>query len=168
MATEKLLPNAKTGWTGPVTNIDEGVASADGLICSVTNTTSMRVDFFPSAVADGDTVTAVRPKVRARSTTVGGTDNINVDLYIGGVKKGTTQTTALTASFVDLSFNNAGWDVDWTAAEMDGIQLDIFINHTGEAQPIASEVDAIDLDITFTLGPLVIVPGFNVDHYGVF
>jgi hypothetical protein len=152
VANEKLNFNTyDSGWTsGAIGDVDEAVASADGAVISTTikNDTAL-MGLTASVVEDADTVTAIDIVVRAR-TTGSGVDSLGVELLIGGVVQGVRQDILLTASFQNLTFSDANWDTDRTAAEMDGAEVRLHARQGGMPVDAGHEVDCGDIDVVFT------------------
>lgn len=157
MATEKLLPNGDDGgWTGggAFGDIDEGIASADAAVLAAgADNEDVEIDLDPSGVEDADTVTEITVTIRARTTSAQA-DRLLVDLLIGGTPQGTQQVgAALGAGFASETFTDVGWDVDRTAAEMDGAQWRIRADQTGMPGAVGHEIDAMDTDIAYDPPP---------------
>lgn len=154
MTIETLLPNGDdSGWpTGSFLDIDEGIASADGSIMATTTTDDvLDVDLDDSAIADADTVNSVTIKIHGR-TNGAGTDMFMVDLLIGGVPQGVQQTGSnLGGSMATESFNDTGWNIDWTAAQLDGMQVRVTASQTAMPATVGHEIDAIDVDVDYTV-----------------
>jgi hypothetical protein len=155
MASDKLLPNGDdSGWpTGTFADIDEGIASADGSVMSTTvDDDVLLLDLTATAVADADTVTQVDIVVRAREGAgSAGNNRVGAILVIGGVEQGTEQSSAnMTTTFANYTFNVAGWNSDWTQAQLNGAQVRIWARQVGKAESATWEVDAVDVDITYT------------------
>jgi len=157
MTVETLFPNGDDGgWpTGGFANIDEGIASADGLTyeTSIDNDVTV-IDLDDSAIADADTVNSVTVKIRAKDTGSGGKNSLIVDLLIGGVGQGPITSGVLNNAYGTYTFVDAvNWDQDWTAAQLDGMQLEITANQTGKGEAADWQIDAIDVDIDYTAAP---------------
>ena len=154
MAVETLFPSGDdNGWpTGDWTDIDEGIAAADAAILGATTDPDVvLIDLDDSAIADADTVNSVTVKIRAKDTGSGGKNFLDVDLFIGGVGQGVVRTAALGNSYATFTLTDAvNWDVDWTAAQLDGMQLQITSIQTGKAVSATWEIDAIDVDVDYT------------------
>lgn len=155
MATEKLLPDGDdNGWpTGDVVDVDEGIASADGAFMATTIDDDVVIfDLGPSAIVDVDTVTGITIVIRALSTGSGGKDKLAVALRIDGTDRAQVSTPNLSGSFVDYTLNDADWNQDWTAAQMDGAQVRVRADQTGMGTAATWEVDCFDVDVVFTPG----------------
>lgn len=177
MSEETLVPNGDdSGWpTGTFADLDEGIASADGLVMSTDADGEgdvLNLDFTDSGVVDGDTVTnidiVVRAKIASGPTT---SDTLHVDLLFGGVPVGTQQATGtLTDSFQNFTLNDGGvWNGDRTAAEMDGLQVRLTPAQAGMPVTLQWDVDVVDVVITFTpasVGSPVIMAMLQSDQYG--
>jgi len=155
MAEEILRPNGTysgTGWTGTgsllATSSDTGIASdSDG------EGDVVRIDFDASGLSDGDTITDVSIQVRAWVDTDGGDESVTVDLVIGGTGQGGVAGTVgeLSVSPATLTArSNVAWDTDWTAAQLDGLQVDITGNQAGMPTNNVWNVDTVWVVITYT------------------
>ena len=157
MALDTLLPNGDdSGWpTGAFADIDEGIASADAAVMSTTiDDNVLIVDLTTTTITDADTVNSVTVKVHGRSTGSGGKDTFTVDFQIGGVDQGGPQVTAdLTGSHATYTLTDAAWDSDWTAAQLNGATLKIQATQTGKPTAATWEIDAIDVDVDYTVPP---------------
>lgn len=142
------------GWpTGTWEDIDESIASADGAVLS-TNTGDdvVIIDVGDFDIDDADTVDLVFLNVRARDTGSGGKNKIAIDLDFGG--GGILEVVPadnLTNSFVTYLYGDALWNVDWTAAQMNNLQLIIRAGQTGMPTAADWEIDAIDIEALITL-----------------
>ncbi len=174
MAEESLLPNGDdAGWTtGGWDDINELVSAANDSDFIQTATDGegevIDLDLVDSALADADTITSVEVNLRAIRDTAGVGGFLTVALLIGGASQGNAVTTALTESFADyLLLNNVGWDSDWTAAELDGMQIRVTASQSGKAVPVQMSVSALDVLITYTpasAGPDPAVFGHHQAH----
>lgn len=154
MATETLVPSGDdNGWpTGNWDNIEETIASADGLTLETNiDDDVVRIDLTDSAITDGDTVNSVTVNIRAKDTGSGGKNSLAVDLVIGGTGQGEVVGGVMNNSYATYTFTDAvNWDVDWTAAQLDGMQLDVRADQTGKAETADWQIDAIDVIIDYT------------------
>jgi len=143
--------NAQGSWLGEIADIAEAIADADGFtIFTIVDNDTVDLGLDDSVVEDADTVNTVTIKVHARSIS-GGKDQLAVDLLIGGVVQGTQQNTGnLTGSFVTYTLTDAGWDSDWTAAELDGMEARFTAETTGMPHTPDTDIDCIDVDIDYT------------------
>jgi len=154
MAIETLLANGyDNGWTsGALDDIDNGVDTPDGnsIVANTTqNGETALIDFANTAITDADTVNTVT--VRIRELTAGsGNDRNRVNLLVSSVGQGQTDGALLGASFNDASYTNGGWDSDWTAAEIDSIQVTVLNRQTGMGATPGHTIDEIELEIDFT------------------
>lgn len=154
MATETLNPNAiqsQGSWTGVITDIDEAISGADGsTMDSVVDADPLDLDCTDSAVEDADTVTGIT--ITARAKKIGSNnDSLAVTLLIGGVGQGTVNGANLGTSFTNEAFNDAGWDVDRSAADMDGLEIRIQTRTTGMPHSPDIQFDCADVDVAFDL-----------------
>jgi hypothetical protein len=161
MAEEILNPNGTysgTGWTGTGSNITEGIASADGNEISSDSdgeADTVTIDIEPSALTDADTITNVSIVVRARVTTNGGDESITVNLVVDSSAQTAVAGTPgeLNASHQTLaSRNDATWNTDWTAAQLDALQVTVVGAQTGMPDPNVWHIDTLDVVITYTPG----------------
>jgi len=156
VATEKLnISGWDSGWpTGYVANVDESVASADGQAVSTSMDNDVVIfDLDASVIDDVDVVTDIGITVRAMfedEPAPSNTGSLTVALLIGGVSQGSESTGDLTDSQANYVLSNAGWDSDWTAAQLAGMQVRVTSSTpSDDGDPIWS-LDCIDVDITFT------------------
>jgi len=154
MAIETLFPNGDDGgWpTGNAGNIDEGIASADGATLETSiDDDVVIVDLDNTAIVDADTVNSVTVKIRAKDTGSGGKNSLIVDLLIGGVGQGAVTGGNMNNAYATYTFNDVtNWDVDWSAAQLNGMQLHITANQVGKGEAADWQIDAIDVDIDYT------------------
>jgi len=154
MTIENLFPNGDdNGWpTGDWTDIEESIASADGATMETNiDDDVVVIDLDDSAIVDGDTVNTVTIKIRAKDTGAGGKNQLDVDIDVGGGGLGSIKGGNMTNSFATYTFTNAAWDLDHTASQMDAMQLIIRADQTGMAESADWIIDAIDVDIDYTL-----------------
>lgn len=152
MATEKLLPNGDDGgWpTGTVLDVDEGIAVADGSFMATTiKDDVVRYNLGASVIVDGDTVTRVDITIRGR-TNGSGSDSMRVALVIDGTPRVQVNGATLGSSFGNETLNDADWNQDWTAAQMDGAQVDVTSRQSGMPATVGHELDCFDVDPIFT------------------
>ena len=163
MATEKLNINAwDSGWPeGFLTNVDEAVAVADGQTISTTIASDVVVlGLDATAVIDLDTVTDVGITVRCKADgVVVDTASLLVELLIGGVAQGAAQSTgSLSGTFSNVVLSLANWDSDWTQAQLNGMQVQVTTARTGTTDAPTWHIDAIDVDITYTVNSYIKTP----------
>lgn len=158
MATEKLnISGWDAGWpTGFVTNVDESIANADGQTVSTQGVSDVVVfDLSASALLNSDNITNVDITLRASVVDFfGGTGSLSVELLIGGVSKGSSSTPLLSSILTNHILTNPGWDQDWTAAELEDMQVRV----TTVGDVTAWIIDCLDVDITFTPSVSIISP----------
>jgi len=167
MATEKLNANAiqsQGSWTGVITDVDEAISGADGnSMDTVVDDDPLDLDTTDSSVVDADTVTGITIVIRAKK--VGSNnDSIQVDLLIGGTGQGTVNGANLTTSFANQTYNNAAWDVDRSAADMDGLEVRVQSRTTGMPHSPDIQFDCLDVDVVFTLAGGGISVPLAFDH----
>ncbi len=163
MAEEILLPNGGStggspGWQagGTATNLWDGInngttspddAEFDDITGGSVEGTVLTLDLTASAIEDSDTVTNVTIKVRADG--VDADDAITVNFAPGGSAQ-TAVSQAITTSPVTYTLNDATWNADRTAAEMDGAQ--VLITNEQAGMPTASTwtIYEVEVVVTFT------------------
>jgi hypothetical protein len=141
------------GASGAATDIDEAIASADGnLYGPGPEADAADFGFASPSLADADTITGISVTVRLLGSGTAGAEQADVEFLIGGVVKGATKTTGdLTGSFANYGpFTDAGWDSDWTAAELDGMEVRITPTQSGMPGTNAVDIDCADIIVTYT------------------
>lgn len=162
MTTEYLVPNGDDisagDWsTGTYADIDNGILGGTPDSNEVTSGNGeglvLNLDLTDSAITDADTVTGVDIRVHAYS--LGDPDdNILVDLLISGSPVGTQQETGhLTTTPTTYLMQHAGWDSDWTASELDGMQVRLTTEQGGMPEVVDIRVREVEVDITYTEAP---------------
>lgn len=156
MAVETLNINAvssKANWTGTDADIFEAIAAADntGLNNAAVEEDVLDLDLSDSVVEDGDTVTNISFVLRAQAPT-NSSDGLTVQLLIGGVAQGIPVDFGTIPSTWGNSglLNDVGWNVDRTAAEMDGAQARIVTTQMGMPGVVDLDFDCLDCIVTFT------------------
>ncbi len=109
----------------------------------------VRYSLPASAIVDGDTVTRIDITIRGRTNGSGG-DKMRVALVIDGTPRASADGGNLSASFADETLNDPDWNQDWTAAQMDGAQVDVTARQSGMPATVGHELDCFDVDATFT------------------
>src|SRR5210317_2641331 len=159
MATEKLNINGLSAsdpgdFSGSVTDIDEAVGSADGNVMSSSTNgegETLRVTLTDSAITDDNVVTAVDMVLRCSAPGTGN-NSFNVELFIGGVSQGSANTGQVTGTLANYNLSATGWDVDWTAAQLDGAEVLITCVQNGKGVNTQYNVDCLDVDIVYSIG----------------
>ena len=161
MANEKLnISGWNAGWPqGLLSNIDEAVADADGQTISTSQGgDTVLLDFDNVAViVDADTVNSVSVTIRASFDDLldlGATGGLNVSLFIDSLLKGTEATGNLSSTMSNKGLTNVGWDVDWTAAQLDSLQI-LVTTTGGEDAPIWL-LDCIDVNVDYSEAALML------------
>jgi hypothetical protein len=154
MAIETLPPSAGgsfSNWTGAFSDIDEGTASPDtaDIIAATAKNGTALLNIADSAVGDGDTVTGV-DIVLHQQTRGAGNDSIEAALVIAGVEQGSNVSRTLPSSWETFTYNDAGWNSDWSAAQLDGLQVRLYARQSGMPSTVGHEVAALDVVITYT------------------
>jgi hypothetical protein len=162
MANESLFPNGGSssgpgswGFTGGSNlwdGIDNGIATpVDGEFDSVSGAsvegTVLTLDLTSTTIADADTVTNIDIKIRADG--VDADDGLDVELVIGGTGQGVV-SQAITSTTTDYTLNTAAWNVDRTAAQLNGAQVTISNTQAGMPTSSTWTVYEVEVDITFT------------------
>ena len=155
MAVTTIVPNADdSGWdTGTWDDVNEGVPGDDDTtkVVEATRNTEMTFDLTSPGLADADTITNVSVDIRARSDKAASSSNLGVEIHVGGTIQGAQQVVSLTSSWATTTgINDAAWNTDWTAAQLDGMQVLIDTTQTGMPTADVWEVTAIDVIITYT------------------
>jgi len=156
MAEEKLQINAInavwTGASGAVADIDEAIADADAAIYGPGPQDDV-ADFGMTAtsgsISDSATITNIDIEVRVLDDGTAGTSLLDVILVIAGTPRGTTQITT-TATMTNFQVGNAGWDVDWTKAQLDGAEIRLTPTQSGMPGTNQVDLDCAEIIITFT------------------
>jgi hypothetical protein len=164
MATETLNVSGvatKNGWTGTDADVFEALSGADGnlLINRQNEGDALLLNIDDSAVVDGDTVTSITINMRcARGSNAN--DSVTAQLYIGGVAQGVAQDfDSQGGALADTTLSNSGalthtaWDVDRTAAEMDGMQVELVPTQGGMPGTVVIDFDCLDVVVTYTEAP---------------
>ncbi len=173
MTDEFLVPNGNDGgWdTSDHLDIDNGGIAVgspgtldDGtLVNETSDDIALVLDLLNSGILDADTVNSVTVVVRAR-TTGGGSDKIKIDWVIGGTPQGAQFITGnLTGSFLNYTAADAGWNSDWTAAELDGAQVQLQTHQTGKSEALGVEVSEVEVLIDYTEAGQTITIGLNTE-----
>ena len=139
------------GASGAVTNIDETIAGADAAVYGPGPNVDA-ADFGLSAHgrSDGDTITNVGITVRLADNGTAGTLTADVELLIGGTTQGTVTTASLSGTMANYGpLNIAGWNSDWTAAQLTGAQIRITPQQSGMPGTNALDIDCADVIITY-------------------
>ena len=167
MANEYLVPNGNDGgWdTSNHANIDNGglapgsSGSADDgtVVNETTEGIALNLDLTDGVITDGDTVTQVDIYIRAQNNGGASNDQIDVDLLIGGTPQGTQFNTGTLSngSWTTYTANGAtqGWTTDWSASQMDGMQVRLTSAQIGMPEATAIEVSEVEVYITYTVAP---------------
>lgn len=157
MATETLLPTADSvnNWdAGTFADVDQGVDTPnDTLTMSDASLEGEIVtfDIADSIIEDADTVTNVTIRTRAQRGSNSG-DSLGLDLLIGGVPQGAKEDRVLTTALDDVDTNNAGWNSDWSASQLDGLQVRMTTLQTGMPGVVDITVSEVEVVITYTPG----------------
>ena len=157
MADVTILPDGITknsGWaTNGLAEIDEGIAGADGSVMSTDSdgeNENFTLDFASPGLSDGDTITQCDVIIRHGTGGVDTDSILDVAFLIGTVEQGVTQNPPNRTSLTNDTVNHSGWNTDWTAAQIDGVQLLITAAQTGMPAAERWDIDAIEIFITYT------------------
>jgi hypothetical protein len=165
MATEKLRPDLVIdfdgeGFNGFVTNIDEDLSTPDGStmftsLPTAFSSASMELGLSDSIITDEETVNTVTAKVRTRITGNGISNNVSMYLQLAtgtGLGKeyhGISAVQTVPGSYTTLSFTHATWNVDWTAAQLDEMSIDITVLQVSpDTGTVAIDVVQVEVDYT--------------------
>lgn len=145
-----------TGWTGTGTDIDEGITAADGAEISSDadgEADIVTLGFADTALSDSDTITQVDIVIRGRVTTDGGDEEFNVSFLIGGAAQGATLASGIiTSTHANYTLNDIGWNSDWTAAQLNGMQIEVAGLQAGMPTANTWHIDTAQAVITYTPG----------------
>lgn len=157
MAEVTILPNGITknlGWaTNGLAEIDEGIAGADGSLMSTDSDgegENFTLDFASPGLVDGDTITRVDVIVRHQTGGASASSIFRAQLLIGGTPQGVDQDTPNRTSLTNDTLNDTGWNTDWTASQLDGMQALFTAIQGGMPTAEQWDVDAIEIKITYT------------------
>ena len=154
MAIETLVPNGDdAAWdSGGWDDINEGVPGDDDTtkVVETTKSITMIFDLVNSALEDADTINSVTIDARLRCDLASGDSVFRFDLLIGGTPQGFTDQVPTSSWATYTGITNAAWDSDWTAAELDGMQISITSRQTGMPTADLWEVTALDVVIDYT------------------
>ena len=168
MTVETLLPSGDdNGWpTNDWTDIDNTIATPSGTALETTvDDDVVLIDLTNSVIVDGDTVNSVTVKIRAKDTSVSLKDSLVVDLFIGGAGQGQITSDVLVSTYATYTLVDAtNWDIDWTAAQLDGMQLEITANQIGKGESATWHIDEIEVDIDYTAAAGGIAIPVAFDH----
>jgi hypothetical protein len=173
MAIEYWYPNGNDGgWVvsthtlcddglNPGPGLDEDSSGPDdtSFITADADNAVLDLDTGPqggaSDIADADTVTQVRIFVRATLNASDPDNNIQVALLIGGTSQnvGSPETGHLTGSFVTYTLTDSGWDSDWSASQLAGMQVRLTIEQGGMPSPVDVDVSEVEVEVTYTEAP---------------
>ena len=154
MALETLVPDGDdAGWnSGGFADVDEGVPGDDDTtkVTEVAKNNTIIFDLGDSALEDADTINSVKIDVRMRCDLASGDSLFQFDILIGGTPQGTTNQVPTSSWASYLGLTNVAWDTDWTAAQLDGMQVSVRSIQTGMPTTDLWEVTAIDVIIDYT------------------
>jgi hypothetical protein len=148
--TVNIVPTSdvSNAWdSGTYADIDEGIDTPNysDFITVFEDGFVVRFVMANPGLVDGDTITAVKVKVRAKDND--SSNRINFRVYIGGVSKGESQINT-TTTITDYTVTNAGWDLDWTAAQLNG--MEVWVESAGSGATGDYWIYALDVEITYT------------------
>ncbi len=154
MAIETLVPNGDdAGWaSGGWDDINEGVPGDDDTtkVTETAKTQTIIFDLVNSALEDGDTINSVTIDARLRCDLASADSVFRFDLLIGGTPQGLTDQVPTSSWATYTGITNAAWDVDWTAAQLDGMQVSVISRQTGMPTTDLWEITALDIVIDYT------------------
>ena len=164
MASDTIVPNADSSplqWStfgsgsSHAGRINSGVSTPNDTngIRSTTVLDDDRLDFTASAFSDSDVITRVDVRLRYQSNVGSAENKISVIIYIGGAPKGGTTTIVTNdSSWHDLTVNVSSWNLDWTASELAGLQVNVQSAQTGKS-PVAFQIDISEIEVLITGDP---------------
>lgn len=159
MAFELLNPNGDSSivWTptpGGTSHIviDETIASVDDADY-IQSTTEGDIDVYDienSVVADADTVIAVRIRFRGK-TSGAGTNSIGFEVFLNSTwQTQVNQSVANDDTEATYLINDASWNSDWTAADMDALQVRVQATQMGKPSSGVWTVTCFEVEIEYT------------------
>lgn len=151
-ATVTVLPSSSvtnTYTTGSITDVDEGTASPNDSDFMTADDSGYSFEYTPTAhgLTDADTITNVTINIRVKDND--NSSRWDVYLYIGGVSKGSVTYNSNTV-ITTAAINTAGWNTDWTEAQLDTIKVRIDTADAGTVDTFW--LYATDVVITYTAG----------------
>jgi len=161
MATETLLPSGFTTntWTsGAYTDIDNGVDTPtdSGLLLSTElEGAVLLIDFADLVtIVDADTVSQVDVRYRGHFDAANTKDGVEIELLISSSVVGVAQVPALTSSMANYTVNDSvtvpDWNQDFTAAQLNSLQVRVTTTQTGKAGATDLDLSEIEVVITYT------------------
>jgi len=157
MAEKILTVNALNDgvWT-PTTDYTD-LNTIDTEYISVTPEGSVEnLNMTTAGLSDADTITDVTINIRALCDSGGGKDFITANLIVNGSARTGVQQSIGT-SYVDYSLNDptaiTGWNEDWTATQLDNLDVRISNEQTGMGITAIWQVDFCEIVITYTPAP---------------
>lgn len=163
MAIDWLFPNVDatplqwgTFGSGPDHSfrVSNGVGTPDDTdgITTTTVFNNDRLDCTSTVVVDADTVNSVSIRMRYKSSVGTGSNWVDVELWIGGSSQGTTRVGLINdTSWHNTVVPNTGWNNDWTAAQLNGAQIDVESIQTGKSAAFQFDISEIDIVINYDL-----------------
>lgn len=145
-----------SGWTGNWANVDDPVSAPDGQVVYTPLTSPpaiFDVTSVTGTISDADVVAGVSLVVRTRAVPDDGTEPAEVDLdaeiLIGGISQGTDTVNFLSESFSNENMSDAGWNSDWTEAQLNGMQVRVTARKVGGLGTWTAYIDCIDINVTY-------------------
>ena len=152
------------GASGAAADIDEAIADADANIYGPgpeDDAADFGFSATSAAITDAATVNGVDFEIRVLDDGTAGTAILTVELLIGGTSQGST-TINPNSSLTNHTISLAGWDSDWTKAELDGAELRLTPSQSGMPGTNAVDIDCAELIIDYTA---VAGPTWDQDRY---
>lgn len=145
------FPNGDdSGWpTGDFTDL---LVALDGNFMETTIDDDVVVlDLESIDIKDLDTVSEVRVITSARDLAAGGDNTISIDIDVGGGPLGFTLGNDLTDTFLNSVHLNVLWNIDFTAQQLDDMQVIMQANQQGMPNSATWQVDALVAVIVYTI-----------------
>lgn len=158
MPTEQLEPTGGDGgWTsGDWTDL---LANDDGFMETTIEDDEVIIDFSNSAVKDDDTVTKVYVFIRhQKGTGSGSTCQIGIEIDVGGGPIGSISQPLVEDTWQLFQYSTVLWEVDWTAAEMDNLQVIFRADRAGMPSSNTWRMDRVYVRADYDLGGAVVIP----------
>jgi hypothetical protein len=152
-----------SGWSGNWANVDDPVSAPDGQ--TVTTSTSgasvtFDVESVTGTISDADFVSGISVELRSRKyaelTAEPPEVEIAIEVLIGGISQG-TESRFQVSNFQNRTLTNAGWDSDWTEAQLNGMQIRATATKIAGIGAWTAYIDCIDINVAY-VAPVVAEP----------
>jgi len=133
--------------TGTYADVNEDFNFPDGDLIVGSHKSGMGVTFGfgASSVLDTDVVTNITLNVRLTNSNATSDRFHNVTLVVNGIDQGTEVCTVTSTNQENYTLNNAGWNVDVSAAHMDTIEVIV----EDDTSAGSMRLDTVEMVVTF-------------------